>query len=444
MIEIPISYLKAGQITDQPYFSKDGKIIVARKMLITTKDLAELHRKGITHLFVSGTSEDEELTKLINFDFPEDIPYPDRPDTKQDLQKINKPGKEGFAELLKSNNCEALDSKIIDISATSQPLGSPLIQAKAERRTTQYKSAVQTSYDEVLSNLKTLLQNIAAGRDVSADSIRSISSQLIKILLTDRSILLNLANYKSIDSDYLYHHTLNVTIIAINIAAAFGYNEQQITEIAMGALLHDAGMLLIPEPIRFKPARLTEEEWFEIQKHPILGVYLLEKIPRLPESVLFMAYQSHERENGKGYPKQRSGRLIHNYAKILAVADIYEALSSPRKYRDANLPYKAMETIIKMTKQGFISGEYVKTLLECTSLFPVGSIVELSTGCIAKVIQSNSKSYAKPIVRTLSDEKGAILAEEDQCIEDLVKNTNIQIVKALQSTHFSQDMMIGF
>jgi len=96
--------------------------------------------------------------------------------------------------------------------------------------------------------------------------------------------------------------------------------------------------LLIPKKIRFKEGCLTEAEWFEIQKHPILGLHLLEKIDRLPESIPFIAYQTHERENGKGYPTQRSSRLIHKFAKVITIADVFEALSSPRKYREGNIP----------------------------------------------------------------------------------------------------------
>ncbi|HEX3019582.1 MAG TPA: HD domain-containing phosphohydrolase, partial [Chitinispirillaceae bacterium] len=207
---------------------------------------------------------------------------------------------------------------------------------------------------------------------------------------------------------------------------------------------HDIGMLLIPQEIRLKSSRPTEDEWYEIQKHPLTGIYLLERISRLPEPVILMTYQSHERENGKGYPKQRSSSLIDNYAKILSVADIFEALSSPRSYRDAYLPYKAIETLITMTRQGLVNGEYVKALLEYTSLFPIGSIVELSNKSIGRVVKSNGTSFAKPSVCILIDNKGNILEKDEQYIEDLSSNTSVQIVKAHQTSQFSQNIMLGF
>lgn len=288
------------------------------------------------------------------------------------------------------------------------------------------------------------MHNIAAGKETPMESIRSIASTITKAFITDRSFLLNLSNVKPADGDYLFNHVLNVCIVSVNIATAYGYSETQVVEIAMGALLHDVGMLLIPEEIRFKDSRPGEDEWYEIQKHPLIGIYLLEKIHNLPEAVMLVAYQTHERENGKGYPKQRSSRLIHNYAKIVAIADIYEALSSPRSYRDAYLPYKAMEALIKMTRQGLISSQFVKALLEYTSLFPIGSIVELSNKCIGKVVQSNGMSFAKPSICILTNTNGELLPENERYILNLCENTGIQVVKTHKSSQLNQNIMIGF
>jgi hypothetical protein len=110
----------------------------------------------------------------------------------------------------------------------------------------------------------------------------------------------------------------------------------------------------------------------------------------------------------------------------------------------SNIPYKAMELLIKMTKQGLLSGEYVKSLLEYTSLFPVGSLVELSNGLVGKVVQSNGTSFAKPTVCVLTDRNGNVLSKEKQYLEDLCKNTSIQIVRASPNTNGSIDMMSGF
>lgn len=453
MLEIPVSFLQPGHTTDQNYYSETGEILLKENVFLSAEILNDLKKKGIKNIYATSSQEDEELSNLINaqmdnqmsdsFNFSPTFfksQYYDPP-------VITRLGKEGLIELQKQKICLKLDSLMMEHVKNDLPIGpafkNSAIMAKSGR-TPRYKSSFLANYNDALEKTSKILQSIASGNQVSLELVRSISSFLTNSFLTDRNILFNLSNIKATDGDYLFHHVLNVSIISIIIAAAYGYNETQVNEIGMGALLLDVGMLFIPDEIRFKKSRPTEDEWYEIQKHPILSACLLEKLHGIPDSILMMTYQSHERENGKGYPKQRSSRLIHNYAKIAAIADIYEALSSPRTYREAYQPYKAMESLIKMTRTGLVNGEFVKVLLEYISLFPIGSIVELSNKCIGKVIQSNGSSFSKPSVCILTDENGNILSESEQYIEDLSINTSIQIVKTHHSNQLDQNVMFGF
>lgn len=280
---------------------------------------------------------------------------------------------------------------------------------------------------------------------VDGNDIRRIVNDFVKIFVTDKNILLNISGIKHSSEDYIYHHSLNVCLLAINIAASSGYNENQIAEIGMGALLHDIGMLLIPSHIRTKQGRLTTEEWFEVQKHPILGLHLLEKVSRLPDAIPYVAYQVHERENSTGYPKKRSSLLIHRFAKMAQIADIYEAMTSPRSYRTAYIPHEGVMRLIKMSKTGMIQGEFVKAFLEYASLYPVGSFIELSDHRIAKVIQANKNSLGKPLVSALTDSNGKPLDKSGISQIDLSKDTSVHISKALPSDYLKNvDIMSGF
>lgn len=458
MDPIPLSFLQIGAKTEREYYTQDGELLIAKGIFIAQQHLDTLLRRKIDTVFMKGENEDLELQKLLSADFKDlDALQIDEtlssdetvPNGLKDTEFAQlKPGREGLGQLLKSAKGVELDNKIRDGKSSDIPVGSALKERSKEltrqERTEEYKKVALDSYDESLHRTRQTLDALADGQNVSNESLRAIIGQFVNAFENDKNILLNLSSIKHENGDYLYHHSLNVCILSINIAAAFGYNEQQVIEIGLGALLHDVGMLLISKKIRFKEGRLAESEWFEIQKHPILGLHLLEKIDRLPESIPFIAYQTHERENGKGYPKQRSSRLIHNFAKIVAVADIFEALSSPRKYREGNIPYKAMENLIMMTRQGLISGEFVKSLLEYTSLFPVGSVVELSNRCLGKVIKANGNSFAKPVVSILTDTNGKKLGPQEIFEEDLSKNTSIQIVRAHQSTLTKGNIMLGF
>jgi HD-GYP domain-containing protein (c-di-GMP phosphodiesterase class II) len=212
----------------------------------------------------------------------------------------------------------------------------------------------------------------------------------------------------------------------------------------MGALLHDLGMLLVPPSIRFKERRLTEEEWYEIRKHPLFGMHIIDRLVRLPDSVKYIAYQMHERENGMGYPKQRPSRLIHNFAKIAQVADVFEAVSSPRPYRRAFAPFKGMEMLIRMGKQGLLNEHYVTAMLKSVSLFPVGSIVELNDGRMAQVIAANEFRYARPMLSIISKPNGSLLGPSDIYTLDMSFDTSIQVVRSLPFDYLECDSMYGF
>lgn len=455
MNSIPLSFLQIGKLTEREYYTEEGELLISKGISFSQLHLDALQRRKIETVFMKDDEDegdgDGELKKLLSADFKDlDELQLEDPQSKTgiplELSKI-KPGREGLQQLLESKNALELDSRLQDGKTSDMPTGLSLKsrskELTAKDRTDAYLKKMTDSYNESLSRVKNLLDCLAEGQNVSSESIRSIVLLFVDTYLTDKNILLNVSTMKPADGDYIYHHSLNVCILAINIAAASGYNEQQVIEIGMGALLHDVGMLLIPKSIRLKNGRLAENEWFDIQKHPMLGLHLLEKIKLLPPSVPFIAYQTHERENGKGYPKQRSTRLIHNYAKVVAVADIFEALSSPRMYREGNIPYKSMESLIKMTRQGLVSGELVKSFLEYTSLFPVGSVVELSNGYMGKVVKANGSSFSKPVVCVFANSDGIKLEPQAIYEEDLSKNTTIQIIRA-HSSALINDVMLGF
>lgn len=479
MKAIELSSIPIGNTTESAFYSHDGELLMNEGVLVTDAHIDALKRRHFTTIYIKDAREDDELQRILSKEFTvgdleledakgqaklqdkkssesqKSIKVEPKPQTtrakileRPDLKAI-KQGKDGLEQLQKSQQAEALDSKITDAQSSDKPSGPALKdiakEMKVEERTAQYKSQVTAGYSDAINSVQNTVTMLGNGEKINGSMIRSVVEKFVATFVTDKNILLNISGIKSSNEDYLFNHSLNVCLLSINIAASYGYNREQIVEIGMGALLHDVGMLLIPRELRLKPGRLTEDEWFEVQKHPILGLHLLEEITHLPASVPYVAYQCHERENAKGYPKQRSNRFIHNFAKIVQVADIYEALSSARAYRSPFIPYKAMEVLVKMTRQGFVSGEFVRAFLLYTSLFPVGSIVELSNKCIAKVIKANNTSLTKPIVSVLVSEQGFQLSKEKIFQIDLATETSIQVVKAHPSDYLkNNNLMDGF
>jgi HD-GYP domain-containing protein (c-di-GMP phosphodiesterase class II) len=450
-----VSEITHGMIADSDWFSEKGELLISRGTTISERHLEVLRRRHIFEIFVEGKdADDDELQNLlsvkfermeeIDFDF-EPLPPPAGIENLGTIPK----GEKGLRQLNESSLTLELDKMLRSRHTADKPIG-PALREKATEliapeRSEKYKLDVAGAYQWALRQVHSILHSLVSGNRLEGGELVTIVKRFVDIFVSDRNILLNISATKPRGDNFLYHHSLNVCLLSVNIAAAYGYSEKQVIEIGVGALLHDLGMLLLPREIYLKKSRLTQEEWYEIQKHPVLGLHLLEKIRRLPESVSCVAYQTHERENRTGYPKQRGGNLIHRFAKIVQVADIYESLSSPRPYRKQFLPYESMERLIKMTRSGLISGEYVKAFLKYASLFPVGSLVELSDKQVAKVTRANGESYAKPVVCVIADPDGRILPKTAMVELNLADRIDLYIVKAL-STEYIRDvsLMDGF
>jgi HD-GYP domain-containing protein (c-di-GMP phosphodiesterase class II) len=190
-----------------------------------------------------------------------------------------------------------------------------------------------------------------------------------------------------------------VATVAIAIGIEMDLSERVIVELAIGCLIHDLGMLAIPHANFEQERELSDEEFAEIAKHPVLTVELFaDHLTSLPFTSLLVAYQMHERPNGAGYPRGRSAEEIHALAKIAAVADAYTALVSPRPHRPGLQPYHAVRTILKEVTEGLYDPAAVRALLRTLSLFPLGSFVSLQDDVVGRVIRSNPDKYDRPIL----------------------------------------------
>ncbi len=459
MKAVSVSLLQAGTIADSDYYSDRGELLISKGVTITGRHLETLQKRNIFDVYIKPQSEVEEINDILSKaalqlddldleDSDSKTGAPDKTSSQQSRLGV-KPGHEGYEQLKSSSLTLKLDKRLNERRTPDRPFGQSLESRSSVRmpadRTVEYKESVTAQYGNSLDEVIHLLDAVADGQIQDGRPIKTLSERFVKLFVTDRNILLNLSRTKPAGVEHVYVHSLNVCLLSINIAASYGYNENQVVEIGMGALVHDVGMLLIPEEIRCKQGKLTEMEWYEILKHPMLGLHVLEKVRLLPESVPFVAYQVHERVNGRGYPKQRGGKLIHPFAKLVQVADVYEAMSSPRPHREQLVPYKSMESLIKMTRTGILSQEFVKAFLAYASLFPVGSFLQLSDGSIAKVIAAHKHSFAKPVISVLTDGSGNLLPHERIHQIDLYANKNVQITKALSVDYLKGiELMDGF
>lgn len=160
-------------------------------------------------------------------------------------------------------------------------------------------------------------------------------------------------------------------------------------------------MLRVPQELRLAKRSLTKEEFFEIHRHPIHSLDWLERIGSVPLTARFIIYQSHERVDQSGYPRRRDSKSVHQFSKLVGIADAFVAMTRSRPYRPAILPYEAIRVIL--SEFGKFERSTVRMFLDAIGLFPPGSYVELDNGRQYRVVRANPGFHTRPLVDELNE-----------------------------------------
>lgn len=213
------------------------------------------------------------------------------------------------------------------------------------------------------------------------------------------------------EHDYgTFVHSLNVALLAAITGMRLGFGDKRLKNLTLGALLHDLGKLKIPKRILNKPGKLTAHELDIVKRHPHFGAEML-KTALLPLSVVLTVKEHHERWNARGYPYGVQGNGIYLDAQIVAVADVYEALTADRPYRKGIPPYQALEMIIAWSGKDF-NPLVVDAFRNSLVLYPKNAVVTLNTGEIGRVAAVNQQFPTRPLIRLLLDKSGQCLDQE--------------------------------
>ncbi len=234
--------------------------------------------------------------------------------------------------------------------------------------------------------------------------LTSAVDEIINDLLSSGKLFMDFFEIKTID-DYTFLHSVNVCVLALILGLHLGYHEGKLRELGLGALLHDIGKTFIPTEIITKPGPLTEAEWKTMTQHTTLGFDILRESQEMSLSAAHISYQHHERYDGTGYPRGLAGDDIHPYARLTAICDVFDALTSNRNYRRPYLPHEALEYILGNGNSHF-DYQLVSEFTKCVAMYPLGSEVRLSNGTVGIVIEVPPQVPQRPVVRIIRDEKG--------------------------------------
>lgn len=234
------------------------------------------------------------------------------------------------------------------------------------------------------------------------ENIYYSASALVECISSSVGMCKEFINLKTYDN-YTYEHSLSVAVYATMLGCSLGFSMEELVNLAMSGLLHDIGKMFIDHDILHKNGKLTDTEYTEIKKHARIGYEQVKDYSTISATVKTGIYQHHENENGTGYPLGIKGDKIYKFAKIIHIADVYDAIVSRRPYKPEKPSAYALRFLIENSSEMF-SKEYVNEFIRIIPAYPKCSTVELNDGRTAIVCENSYDNSFRPVIRTMDGE----------------------------------------
>ncbi len=256
-------------------------------------------------------------------------------------------------------------------------------------------------YADSLKFARELFEDVRMGRQVEYEKTEPLAESIVDSVMRNQDALLSMKQLKAFD-EYTFTHSINVTVLSTVFGKYLGLDRGKLVELGKSGLLHDVGKIEVPDEILNKPGKLTEAEFRQIKNHPLRGYEMIRKHEQASENVLSGILEHHEKHAGHGYPQGLSGEAIRPFGRIIAVADVYDALTSRRVYKKGLASNKALRIMYGMRGKDFYP-LYVEKFIKCLGIYPVGTLVRLTSGECAVVVSSNQKQPLCPKVKVVLD-----------------------------------------
>ncbi|MGQ0812662.1 MAG: HD-GYP domain-containing protein [Nitrospiraceae bacterium] len=250
-------------------------------------------------------------------------------------------------------------------------------------------------YGLAVEELSRLAKDIQQQRDVTLKDIEGIAGGIVQSVVGGDHLVVKALS--SPPGPPLITNLVNVAILTTKVGIGLGYYGTELGRLAFAGLMHDIGLFAVPQSLLTKAGRLTAEERGIVERHPELGYRLIEQLGRDYEWLAEVVRQAHERWTGQGYPRNLKGRQINEFAQIIGVVDVFDALVSPRPYRRRLLPHEAVRELL-ITERSAFPREVVKALVEQLSVYPLGTTVRLNTGDVGVVTRTNPSYPLRPVL----------------------------------------------
>lgn len=354
--------LKPGMVIDQSVIDKKGRALIVKGATLDDFQIDGLLRLGVSGIYTrDGEAEEEDLSA---------IQIPDSVKRVVEKERVEDRAKIKISEDVKKRVGEGIQYL--------------------------YSNSDTQKFSETANN---------------------IAGELQAAIETNEAIAVDIGALK-VSDEYTFKHSVDVAAMAMIIGKKHGLSDQEVREIGIAGLLHDVGKSKIPGEILNKPARLTDDEFEVMKQHSVYGYHILKEKDQFSQSIMMGVLQHHEKINGTGYPLGITGDKMHVYAKIISLADIYDALVTERSYKKGFSQRDAVEMIMAMTAE--LDIDAMKSFLGSVILYPVDSIVSLSNGEKAKVVSNNPEYILRPTVVGLTTGRVYNLTEDLACASVII------------------------
>ncbi len=389
MNKISTDSLRPGQVFSEPVFSEGNHMLIPALFPLRQKDIDFLFTWGIDEVSTQGDilDPDSELEELT------DIP---------EKKKINKP---------------AVNFSISDVKENSGP----------------YRA-----YKTLIEKAAALYTSIKSGDGVQMHAVDNIVMELLHSLKSYADSFVTYILGGEISGSELAKSSVNTAILSALTAQELRLPNHKIINIIAGALLHDIGMLRLSKGITEKKGGLSDAELEQIKTHPLHTSKIVSKELFGPHEVNLIALQHHERWDGKGYPDHLQGQAIDLGARVVSVADAFEAMVSKKSYRNSMTGYQAVKNLMADNARRF-DPAVIMAFTKIMGIYPIGSILRLNDGSVARVARLNLEAPLRPVVFLLINKDGKVLKPGEGISIDLLTDRNLFIKNAIDPDDFNLD-----
>jgi HD-GYP domain-containing protein (c-di-GMP phosphodiesterase class II) len=263
-------------------------------------------------------------------------------------------------------------------------------------------------HSESVTAMQRILEGITSAVRLDSPALRTMVTRIHDRLIENRSAMMTVTRLQQLQrfDAHIFSHVINVNVLAMAIGIEQGLDAQRLEELALGALLHDIGEMRLPLNLFRKGDALTAAERGLLHQHPRLGIALLSHSREMTETIRRIIVEHHERYDGSGYPSHLRGEAIAPLSQLVGLVDVYDALVTSRYGRPAITPPQAIRQIYKLGLAGQFHKTQVEHMIQCLGVYPIGSLVELSTGERAVVVATKAELSVKPSLKIICDAKG--------------------------------------